>query len=455
MDRITMLTAKLDILLKAHSARRRFASDDKANVAAMTALCAIPLVLIAGVAIDSSRLSSARVEAQAATDAAALAAAAAYGTGNDSYVAIANASFDQNIAQNKDLKDANLATDVAVNTADNTLTMTVSGNIPTTLSRIGGFDQMSLGAISTGESTGSISTTVTLPVFSDYHKGQIILVMDYSSSMTEYVGGKRKYLTMRTEADDLVKTLSQNYTNKDVEFGLVPFSHAVRVTMPNNFYYGKTGTSQTTYCIDDRNYPLNLSADAPDTSTKNNSSKFFTTSCSYFSGNNLNVRPLSLNHSATGQQIRDMVPYGNTHISLGMETAWHLLTPNLPYAAPVNEEETLKAVVLLTDGKQTSPGSGPNNILSVAQAEANLEQQCIKMKAAGIRIVTVSFDLDDVENSDTEKRLHDCASDNLEKEVAEGEPTPKYYFNVDTNEELATAFGVIRDSLAKSMYISK
>ncbi|MGE0007886.1 MAG: pilus assembly protein TadG-related protein [Parvibaculaceae bacterium] len=451
-----MPAARFTTWLKPRPPRGGFASDDRANVVTMTALCAIPLVLIAGVAIDSSRLSSARVEAQAATDAAALAGAAAYGLGNDSYVDVANASFDQNIAQNSELAAANLATDVQVNPTDNTLTMTVSGNIPTTLTRIGGFEQMPLGTQSTGEGSGkTISTTVTLPVFSDYHKGQIVLVMDYSSSMTEYVGGRKKYLTMRDEARDLVKTLSQNYTNKDVEFGLVPFSHAVRVTMPNNFYYGKTGTSQSTYCIDDRNHPLNLSAETPDTGSRNNSTKFFTTSCSYFSGNNLNVRPLSTNHSDTAEQIRDMVPYGNTHISLGMETAWHLLTPNLPYAAKVNEEETLKAVVLLTDGKQTSPGSGPNNILSVAQAEANLEQQCINMKAAGIRIVTVSFDLDDVRDSDTEKRLHDCASDNLEKKVAAGEPTPKYYFNVDSNEELASAFGIIRDSLAHNMFISK
>ena len=150
-----------------------------------------------------------------------------------------------------------------------------------------------------------------------------------------------------------------------------------------------------------------------------------------------------------------MEPYGDTHISLGMEMAWHLLTPNLPYAAKVNEVNTLKAVVLLTDGRQTSPGYGPNKIWTVSQAEANLEKQCTNMKAAGIRIITVSFDLDDVRDSKTEKRLHDCASDNLEKEVVQGQPTPKYYFDADTNGELASAFGIIRNSLAKNMYISK
>ncbi|QIG51775.1 VWA domain-containing protein [Nordella sp. HKS 07] len=469
-----MHKASFSTWLKTGAALRRFRAGDKGSVAPIVALSAIPLVFIAGIAIDSSRQSTAQVEVQAATDAAALAGAAAYATGNNNYAAVANAYFDKSMTQTPYLAHLNLATDVSVDTANNTLTMTVSGNMPTTLTRIAGYEEMPIGTLSNAPVGGGggggdggasaqtmaastpgdavISSTVSLPVFSDHHKGQIVLVMDYSSSMDEYIGGKRKYVTMRDEAAKLVDNLSQNQTNKDVEFGLVPFSHAVRVTMPNNFYYGKTGTTASTYCIDDRNYPYNLSADTPNTSTKENSTKFFTTSCSYFSSKNLNVRPLSLNHAGTVAQIKSMTPYGNTHIALGMETAWHLLTPNAPYAAPQNAEETLKAVVLLTDGQQTSPGNGPNNVLSVAQAETNLEEQCRRMKAAGIRVVTVSFDLSDQQ---TENRLKGCASENMDKEVAEGQPREKYYFDVDTNEQLATAFGIIRDSLARNMFLSK
>lgn len=446
-----MQTAKFRIGLKARLALHGFGASDKASVAPIFALCAIPMVMVVGIAVDSSRLSSARVEVQAATDSAALAAAAAYGTGNNNYESIANAQFDRNLAQNEELTAAELTTHVSVDTTNNTLTMTASGNVPTTLTKIGGFTEMPLGT----DADGNISSTVKLPIFSDHHKGQIVLVMDYSSSMTEKVGGEKKYLTMRGEASKLVKNLSQNYTNTDVEFGLVPFSHAVRVTMPKNFYYGQTGTTATTNCIDDRNYPYNLSAATPDTSTKNNSTKFFTTSCSNYSTNKLNVRALSTDHSATDTQINEMIPYGNTHISLGMETAWHLLTPNAPYAATVNTEETLKAVVLLTDGQQTSPGNGPNNILSVAQAEANLEAQCTAMKTAGIRIITVSFDLAGGDTDPTKTRLRNCASDNLDKKVAEGAPKEKYYYDVDTNDELASAFGIIRDSLAHNMFLSK
>src|SRR5262245_60339501 len=174
-----MFMEKFETWLRLQLAGSGFTSDDSANVVSATALCAIPLILIAGVAIDSSRLSSAQVEAQAAADAAALSAAAAYASGNGKYVEIANKSFDQNIANNKDLANASLATNVEVDTRDNTLTVRVSGNIPTTLMQIGGFDEMSIGT----DLTGTVSSTVSLPVFSDHNKGQIILVMDYSSSM--------------------------------------------------------------------------------------------------------------------------------------------------------------------------------------------------------------------------------------------------------------------------------
>jgi Flp pilus assembly protein TadG len=458
MDRTDMQTALLKTWLKARSALPRFATEDKGNVASIFALTAIPVVMIAGIAIDSSRLSSARLHVQSAVDSAALSAAAAYGTGNNNYESIANAQLDANLAQSSELTDANLTTHVSVDTTNNTLTMTASGNIPTTLTTIGGFTDMALGT----NSDGTISSTVTLPVFSDHHKGQIILVMDYSSSMTEQVGSVKKYLTMRNAASKLVKDLSQNLTNPDVEFGLVPFSHAVRVTMPKNFYYGKTGTTATTYCIDDRNYPLNLEKTAPNTSTQNNSSKFYTTSCSYYSDNKLNVRALSVDHVNTEKQIMDMLPYGNTHIALGMETARHVMSPELPYSAGVNTEETLQAVVLLTDGKQTSPGNGPDNAYSVSQAEANLKEICTRMKADGIRVITVSFDLSDTNDADTEQRLSDCASIDEDKVAqivkATGQvpdPKPNYYFNADTNAELASAFGIIRDSLARAMFVSK
>lgn len=425
-------------------ALEKFARDRRGNISMFFGFVAIPVLIGAGMAVDYSRLVVAKSDLQAAVDAAALAAANAYASGQSNYEAIADDHLASNLATSTDLVPAHIATEVVIDTAADTLTLKAKTAIPTTFMALAGVEQMSLFDDRNNGSDG-VTSTVTLPIFSDHRKGEIILVMDYSSSMTETVGGQKKYKTMRTEAAKLVKDLSQDGTNTDVKFGLVPFSHAVRVTMPKQYFYDETGTTSMTACIEDRHYPYNLSSSTPDTSSKKNTTKFYTQSCSNFSTNNLNVRALTTSHSGTISQIQDMVPYGNTHIALGLETAWHLLTPNAPYTQAVAPNaETLKAVVLLTDGQQTSPGYGPSNAWSVSQAESNTTALCTAMKTAGIRMITVSFDLND---APTENRLRDCASAD--------DDGNKYYFDTDTNQELADAFGVIRDNLARTMYLSE
>jgi Flp pilus assembly protein TadG len=423
-------------------ALRRFARDRRGNISMFFGLAAIPVCLGAGIAVDYSRLIVAKADLQAAVDAAALASANAYASSQENYEAIADDQLAINLATSGDLVFENIDTEVVVDPVNDTLTLKAKTSIPTTFMAVAGIEQMDL---FDDNASDGVTSTVKLPIFSDHRKGEIILVMDYSSSMLENVGGQQKYKTMRTEAKKLVEDLSQDGTNDDVKFGLVPFSHAVRVTMPRQYFYDYTGTTNMTSCIEDRRYPYNLEASTPDTSTSKNSTKFRTQSCSNFSTNNLNVRSLTTSHSGTTTQIQNMVPYGNTHIALGLETAWHLLTANAPFTQAVEpNSETLKAIVLLTDGQQTSPGYGPSGAWSVSQAEANTTSLCTAMKTAGIRVITVSFDLND---EATENRLRNCASTD--------DDGNRYYYDTDTNQELADAFGVIRDNLARTMYLSE
>ena len=113
------------------------------------------------------------------------------------------------------------------------------------------------------------SATVSLPVFSDYHKGEIAMVVDFSWSMYDKVDGVRKYVSMREAAVKLIDDLSQKGVNNDVKFGLVPFSESVRVTMPKNYMDGQSSSSNWTKCIEDRKYPYNREATTPSTTNKN------------------------------------------------------------------------------------------------------------------------------------------------------------------------------------------
>ncbi len=138
-----------------------------------------------------------------------------------------------------------------------------------------------------------------------------------------------------------------------------------------------------------------------------------------------------------------MLPYAWTHIALGFEFAWNLLSQNAPFTdvAPDGDDDTMKVIVLLTDGRQTEPSFGPGNSRNVAQGENNLETLCENAKASGIRVITVAFDL---QHQNTEDRLKGCATD-----------PDKDFFIADDGAELANTFEAIKSELQQAIYIAK
>ncbi len=120
----------------------------------------------------------------------------------------------------------------------------------------------------------------------------------------------------------------------------------------------------------------------------------------------------------------------------------------------------LKAIVLLTDGKQTVPaykenGNGQDNPetsdptwpMDASNGESNLEDQCTNAKNTGIVVVTVAFDLDD---PDTIARLDTCATPK-----DPGNPSgARYSYKADSIAELQSAFNEIGNVLAEMVHLS-
>jgi hypothetical protein len=98
-------------------------------------------------------------------------------------------------------------------------------------------------------------------------------------------------------------------------------------------------------------------------------------------------------------------------------------------------------MVALTDGAQTEPAFGPNGVRNVSQGESNLEQLCAAAKASGITMITVAFDLYDV---DTKNRLSGCSSDST-----------KYFFVAEDDAEIAKAFEEIKKQITAQVFVSK
>jgi hypothetical protein len=136
---------------------------------------------------------------------------------------------------------------------------------------------------------------------------------------------------------------------------------------------------------------------------------------------------------------------GSTYIPAGLLWGWNLLDSNAPYTEAKADTEMAnlggtKAIVLMTDGENTvkpdvypwhygkegTPGWG-------AVADQKTSALCANIKAAGIKIYTVSLK---VTNPDSLRMLETCAS------------TPAMAFNANDNATLTQAFKDIANELA-------
>ena len=376
---------------------------------------------------------------QAALDSAALAAGSSYRHGDTNYADVAQKFFNQNAPA--ELKSNPPAVTVSVDTDAQTLSASVTGTFKTSMLSI-------IGRTST---THHLHSAVALPAFNQYNKGEIALVLDYSLSMNSSLGGERKYVTMSNGAKDLITALSQSGVNDDVKFALVPFSGEVYVTMEKKYWKGQ-GSSNALYssCTRDRKGPYNTTDATPSGTgdrwgfVPDNNPSSQSVNCSSYASHHVEVRDLTTDHQGSLDQISQMSPVGYTNLSGAMDMAYQVLSPNAPFTNGVDYATSgvTKAVVLMTDGAQTTyafPESGGTKG-SVSAGETNLETLCRTMKAQGIRILTVSYDLYD---SVTENRLKTCASDDAD------------FYNADTREELVSAFSNITNKLARSMYLSE
>jgi len=425
--------------MKTLTACKRFLKTSSGSASLIFGMSVVPAVILLGMAVDASRQTANHNALQAALDSAVLAAGTAYRHGDANYAQVAQQFFDQNAPS--ELKSDPPPVTVSINADAQTLSATVTGTFKTAM----------LSIIGRNSTTQTLRSSVALPVFNQYNKGEIALVLDFSLSMNNYLGGERKYVTMRNGAEDLVNALSQSGVNDDVKFGLVPFSGEVYVTMEDKYWHGR-GTSSTLYssCTRDRKGPYNTTDATPTSDDErwgfvpdNNPSKQ-SLNCSSYASHHVEVRDLTTDHQGTLDQIAQMTPVGYTNISGAMEMAYQLLSPNAPFTSGVDygTSGVTKAVVLMTDGAQTTyafPDNGSTSG-SVSAGEVNLETLCTNMKAQGIRILTVSYDLYD---TITENRLKNCASDDAD------------FYNADTREELISAFNNITTKLARSMYLSE
>lgn len=136
-------------------------------------------------------------------------------------------------------------------------------------------------------------------------------------------------------------------------------------------------------------------------------------------------------------QIDAMVADGETFVQPGLLWGWRVLSEGLPFNDSSGSGK--RVLVLMTDGANTRSPTYPDHTGSdPGLSNSLMSETCTKMKAQGIEIYTVAFDVTD---PTINTLLSQCASG------------PPYYFSATSVSELSTAFTKIADSL-KSVRVS-
>ena len=410
---------------------KRFSANTKGTIAVTYALSLVPILAAAGAAIDFARYSSMQTQMQGALDASTLAAAAAKDKTAAQRIQIGKDSFASNMATGF---ASNYTSTIVFTVNDTTVQATATAKLPTTILAAAGINEFDV----------NTNSDVKIP---EIKKAEIALVLDYSGSMGDVAGSEVKYVAMRQAAIKLIDDITKDNADK-VKFALVPFSHNVYTTLPKSNVLGQTGGGNWTGCTQDRKYPYNLT-DATPTSTAGakwgqaDAPDHAAWGCNGYIARDLKIRALTNNFTAVKSQLNTMYPYAYTHVALGVEFGYHVLSPNAPYSEAVSYTDTgtVKYMVVLTDGAQTEPAFGPGTTRTVAQGNSNLEALCTNAKASGITMITVAFDLDD--NSQTQ-RLKNCSTNSATD-----------FYAANTSSDVAMAFQTITNAITATAFLSK
>lgn len=168
------------------------------------------------------------------------------------------------------------------------------------------------------------------------------------------------------------------------------------------------------------------------------------------------LTPLTNDRTTIDTAIGNMIASGNTNIPNGIGWGIRVISPGEPFTegTPFGERDTIKAMVVLTDGENVMTGRSNQNysdysgyaysrdgrlgvVSSSSGTLANaLDDRtaaaCEYAKDLGIRVYTITFQ---VSSTSTRNMMRDCAS------------TPYLYFDSPSEEALRSAFEMIAGDL--------
>lgn len=405
---------------------RRFSTDGGA-VAVQFALLIVPMTITVFGALDVSRASGEKMRLQDALDAATLAAARSTATTDAGVQAVGETVLAANLAASQ----ATLASS-SFTIVDSKVVAVARATMPTVVANLWMDGDMTLGADS--EVTRASNNI------------EVALTLDVTGSM-----GGQKITDLKAAAKDLVDLVVQDQQSPYyTKLAIVPYSAAVNVgsyaasvrgaytggtcTTPGCASYrftnaqGNSRTFAISNCVTERKGPDAYTDASPASGWLGRNYPASGNPCLAST-----IMPLSTDRTALKSKIDGLSAAGSTAGHLGLAWGWYMVSPNFASLWPAASRpadygtaKLLKVVVLMTDGafnttyckgvisQDSGSGSGssadhincnaPNgNAFSQARA------LCDNMKAQGVIIYTVGFDVANDQNA--QDIMTACATD--------------------------------------------
>ncbi len=435
---------------------RRFLSDTGGSVLPIFVFALVPVLALAGMAIDYTRANSANIKMQAALDATALAISSSAPSLSQSALNEQASSFFSAIYNDP---NANGATVTATYTTANGPQVVVSGtaSIKTLFTKLPPINLPQF----------NISSSSTIRWGSS--RLRVALVLDNTGSMADY----NKIGALQTATKNLLAQLKGAAVNNgDVYVSIIPFVKDVNVGATNynaswidwtdwdanngtctglshhhhsspstqSACTGAGGTwtaaAHSTWngCITDRGTTNAPSSGNYDTNVVAPTTTITATlfPAEQYSSCPLQMMGLSYDWTTMNSLVNQMTPGGNTNQAIGLALGWQSLVGGGPFTAPPMDSnyQYNQVIILLTDGLNTQDRWYTNQ----ASIDARQQITCNNIKAAGITLYTVQVNTD---GDPTSTLLQNCATDSSK------------FFLLTSPSQIVTTFNTIGTNISK------
>lgn len=432
---------------------RRWRADRRGSYAVIFALALVPILIAIGAAVDVSKAYVVKQRLTRALDAAGLAVGGTTGMTTAQIQTTAQNFFNANYPASK----VGVPGALVVSTSGNVVNLSVTAAMPTSVMGIVGLNNLDIHASSQITRMG--------------RNLEVALVLDNTGSMAG-----SKIADLKEAAADLIDVVVQDsqspYYSK---VAIVPYSVAVNVgdyadqvrgeyspgtcTSPGcaryrfRNSYGWQETFSISTCVTERTGADAYTATAPNVAPLGMNYPSPSNSCIKST-----ILPLTNDKATLKSRINDMSAGGSTGGHIGVAWGWYMLSPSFNYLWPAasaagvyNPEKLLKAVVIMTDGEYNSAycngvisqdslsgsGSASDHINCDApngDVYTQAKALCTNMKAAGVIVYTVGFDIGNAWNA--KSLLSTCATD------------PSHMYLPKTGADLKAAFGSIAQGIS-------